>query len=68
MPVTSCSAPKFRYMAENGTTPAGLSRSKAEAAPKLSPGAGLLFALILSLGLWAVIWRAVSSVAAAWLG
>jgi hypothetical protein len=50
---------------------AGLPRSEpatADAATKLSPGAGLLLIVLLSLGLWATIWKAVSSVAAGWLG
>jgi hypothetical protein len=62
--------PKFPFVADAGNPIARHPRlvpARAEAAPKLTPGAGLLLALILSLGLWAAIWRAVSSVAAAWL-
>jgi hypothetical protein len=39
----------------------------AEAAPRLTPGAGLTFSLLLSLGLWGALWQAVSSLATAWL-
>jgi hypothetical protein len=35
-------------------------------AVSISPGAGLIAALFLSLGLWGAIWLAVSSLAAAW--
>jgi hypothetical protein len=45
----------------------GRSRPAVDAATKLTPGAGLTLSLLLSLGLWAAIWQAVSSLAAAWL-
>ena len=35
--------------------------------PRLSPEAGLILALLLSLGLWCVIWAAISALAGAWL-
>src|SRR5438132_317937 len=44
---------------------AGRSRPAVDAATKLTPGAGLTLSLLLSLGLWAAIWQAVFSLAAA---
>ena len=46
---------------------AGRSRPAVAAATKLPTGAGLTLSLLLSLGLWAAIWQAASSLAAAWL-
>jgi len=37
-----------------------------DAIPRLTPGMGLIAALLLSLGLWSVIWLAVSALAAMW--
>jgi hypothetical protein len=37
-----------------------------DAIPKLAPGAALIVALLLSVGLWSVIWLAVSALAAMW--
>jgi class 3 adenylate cyclase len=48
---------------------AGRSRSEptaADAATKLAPGAGLIVALLLSLGLWGAIWLTVSRFASLW--
>ena len=59
---------KFHDLAEQRSSYRGRSRSEAAvAATKLMPGAGLLTALLFSLGLWAGIWQAVSALAAAWL-
>ena|SRR5271168_2556178 len=67
-PVTSYTAPKFDNLAEPRSRHTGQSRSEPTvAATTLMPGAGLLLALLLSLGLWAAIWQAVSSLAATWL-
>jgi hypothetical protein len=66
--VTSYTAPKFHRFAEPRRRHTGQSRPEPTgAATKLMPGAGLLVALLSSLGLWAGIWQAVSSLAAAWL-
>jgi len=43
-----------------------LGHSAADTETKLAPGAGLVFALLLSLGLWGAIWLAAHSLAAAW--
>jgi hypothetical protein len=45
----------------------GPERSAAEAIPLPNPKAGLVVALLSSLGLWAAIWLALSSLASAWL-
>jgi len=37
-----------------------------DAIPRLAPGAALIVALLLSVGLWSVIWVAASSLAAMW--
>ena len=63
--------PKFPFFAQAGNPVTGVPRWKpapADTAVKLSPGAGLLLTVLLALGLWATIWKAVSSVTAAWLG
>jgi hypothetical protein len=68
--VTNYTAPKFQYFARTRSPHAGRSRSEAVAAgaiPKLTPGAGLIVSLLLSLGLWGAIWQAGSSLAGAWL-
>lgn len=44
------------------TTPAS------DAAARLTPGAGVIMVLLLSLGLWAAIWLALCFLAAAWFG
>ena len=70
-PVITYPGPKFPFVGHAGNPLAGRPRAQpatADTATKISPGAGLLLSLILSLGLWAVIWPALSSMAAAWLG
>jgi hypothetical protein len=37
-----------------------------DAIPRLSPGIGLIVALLLSVGLWSAIWLAVSALIAVW--
>ena len=69
--MTSYSEPEFRYLADVWSPRSGRSRSEpapAEAATKLTPGAAVLVTLVVSLGLWAAIWQAVSSLAATWPG
>jgi hypothetical protein len=66
--VVSYTSSKFHDLAEQRSRHSGQARSETAAtATKLMPGAGLLAALLFSLGLWAGIWQAVSSLAAAWL-
>jgi hypothetical protein len=66
--VSSYTAPKFHDFAERRSRHTGQSRSEpTTAVTKLTPGAGLLIALFLSLGLWAAIWQAILSLAAVWL-
>ncbi|HEX3414553.1 MAG TPA: hypothetical protein VHT00_22860 [Stellaceae bacterium] len=66
--MSSYTAPKFHDFAERRSRHTGHSRSEPTAAvTKLTPGAGLLMALFFSLGLWAAIWQAVSSLVAVWL-
>ena len=63
--------PKYPLVAHAEHLLAERPRSKsarADTATNLSPGGGLLLAVLMSLGLWAVMWKAVSSVAAPWLG
>jgi hypothetical protein len=62
--VTSYPAPKFHHVAGSQSVYAGRSRSEptaADASTKLTTGAGLIVALLVSLGLWAAIWLSVSS-------
>jgi hypothetical protein len=67
-PVSSYTAPKFHDFAESRSRHTDHSRAEPTAAvTKLTPGAGLLMALFFSLGLWAAIWQAVSSLVAVWL-
>jgi hypothetical protein len=61
------SAPKSTNLTGSLRPDAGRSRSAVTAATKLIPGAGLTLSLLLSLGIWAAIWQAVSSLAAACL-
>jgi hypothetical protein len=37
-----------------------------EATPKFAPGVGLILALVLSLGLWGLVWLTASALVAAW--
>jgi hypothetical protein len=58
---------EFRYPARSWSLHAGQSLSEptaADATTKLAPGAGLIVALFLSVGLWGGIWQAVSSLTA----
>jgi hypothetical protein len=69
--VTNYTAPKVHYLAGARNLDTGLSRSEpsaSDAAPRLSPAVGLVVLLLLSLGLWAAIWLALSFLAAAWFG
>jgi hypothetical protein len=69
--MTNYIAPKFPYLAGARNLDTGLSRSEpsaSDAAPRLTPGAGLVVVLLLSLGLWAAIWLALSFLVAAWFG
>ena len=62
--MTNYGASKFHNLAEPRNRRTGQSRSEPTAADtKLMPGAGLLAALLFSLGLWARIWQAVSALA-----
>jgi hypothetical protein len=66
--VSSYTGPEFRDFAEPRSRHTRQSRSEpTAAATKLTPGAGLLMALLVSLGFWGAIWQAVSSLAVAWL-
>jgi hypothetical protein len=66
--VSSYTAAKFHDFAERRSRHTGQSRSEPTTAmTKLTPGAGLLMASFFSLGLWAAIWQAVSSLVAVWL-
>jgi hypothetical protein len=68
--VTNHTTPKFDSFAGPRSLHVRRSRSEptaADAATKLTSGAGLIVALLLSLGLWGAIWQALSSLAAAWL-
>jgi hypothetical protein len=62
---------KFPFVAHAEHLFAERPRSKSartDTATKLIPGDGFLLAMLLSLGLWITIWKAVSSVPAGWLG
>jgi hypothetical protein len=66
--MSSYTAPKFHDFAERRRRHTGRSRSEpTTSVTKLTSRAGLLLALFFSLGLWAAIWQAVSSLAAVWL-
>jgi hypothetical protein len=68
--VTDFTGPNSHHLASFRTLYHGRTRSEpaaADAAPRLTPGAGLILSLLLSLGLWAAIWQGVSSLAVAWL-
>jgi hypothetical protein len=56
----------FTYDRTLRDQPSRSDRLTLEAAPSMPVGAALLVVLLLSLGLWAVIWLAVSSLASAW--
>ena len=67
--MTYYSAPKFWDLSDPTRLDPRRSRPEpttAAATPRLTPGAGLILALLLSLGLWAAIWEAGSSLALAW--
>jgi hypothetical protein len=67
--VTNYTPQNFHYFANTRSHHAGRSRSEptaADAATKLAPGAGLIVALLLSLGLWGPIWLTVSRLASLW--
>jgi hypothetical protein len=67
--VTNYTPQRFHYLANTRSHLAGRSQSEptaADAATKLAPGAGLIVALLLSLGLWAAIWLTVSRLAPLW--
>jgi hypothetical protein len=62
---------KSPYVVDAEKWRAGRPRSKpatTDTVTKLSPGAGLLLAVLMSLGLWTTIWKAVSSVTPGWPG
>jgi hypothetical protein len=59
----------FHYPAGSGSFDTEQFRSEAPAAgatSRLAPGASLLLALLLSLGLWGGIWRIVSTLISMW--
>ena len=67
--MTNYTPPDFHYFANTWSLHAGRSRSEptaADAATKLAPGAGLIVALLLSLGLWGAIWLTVSRLGSLW--
>jgi len=71
MPVATYSTPKFRHVTDPNDLLTGRPRSQpatAQTPRKRNPGAGLLLIVLLSLGLWVTIWKAVWSVAGGWLG
>ena len=59
------SAPKFRNHSSSRRLDPARSRSAVDA-KKLAPGAGLIVALLLSLGLWGAIWLGVSRLGSLW--
>ena len=60
------SAPTLRNISGSPRLDPWRSRSAVDEVTKLAPRAGLIIALLLSLGLWGAIWLAASSLAAAW--
>jgi hypothetical protein len=67
--VSNNRAPEFHYSAGSRSFRARRSRFHrlaGNATARLAPGAGLIAALLLSLGLWGAIWAAASSVTSAW--
>ena len=59
----------FHYPAGSGSFDTERFRSEApaaEATSRLAPGASLLLALLLSLGLWGGIWEIVSTLISMW--
>ena len=69
--VANTTAPKFHNLASAQNLDTGLSRSErsgSDATARLTPGAALVVVLFLSLGLWAVLWLALSYLAALWFG
>ena len=58
------STPKFR----NPSLDQGPPRSAGVLATKLAPGAAVIVAVLLSLGLWTAIWLAICSVTTTWFG
>ena len=65
--MTLYSAPKFHDFRHPTRGDIGRSQSAVAAETKLAPGAALIVAMLLSLGLWGAIWLAVSPLFAAWL-
>jgi hypothetical protein len=64
-------APPSYHLAISRRGHAGLSqpdRLARDAPQRLAPGVGLILALLLSLGIWGVIWFVGSTLAALWPG
>ena len=64
--MTDYSGSRFRNLNRSPRVDLGQSRSAVDAATKLAPGAGLILAVLLSLGLWGAIWQTVHSLTAVW--
>jgi hypothetical protein len=66
--VTNYTPQNFHYFANTeAITPGDRDPSpRRQMATKLAPGAGLIVALLLSLGLWGAIWLTVSRLASLW--